>query len=836
MKNIICLLGLIFGLAVNGLAITHYVDIGSTNASSPYDSWETATTNIQNAVDIAGSNDLIVVAAGHYMLSSEILVTNDIVIQSINGPDLTIVDGGGSNRCFNLGSTACMVEGFTISNGYHAIDGGGVDALTADAVLTNCVIVANVAGDDGGGVRRCTLFDCIVADNQAGDMGGGVFYSNLEGCSVERNFAGDHGGGIHFGSANYATNCIVIDNETLANGGGVKNGTVHNSTIARNKAARGGGADFATLQGCSIYGNTATGDGGGANNCNVYSCTIVDNQAYDGGGLLDARVSGFMAFNTIIFGNVALSGELDEVKFLNGETETNAVFSCCCSDLTPGVNGNITNAPLLASYTHLSFLSPCIGAGIATKLPAIDVDGQSWLNPPSIGCDEYHGPDTVAGHVSVSVGAVPLCLVTDTQLKLTGEIYGAATMHVWNLGDEAMITNNLFPSHAWASTGTYEIVLSVFNDSYPGGIFATQSIAVVATEDIDSDGLLNTDEEMIGSDPWNPDSDGDGLLDGAEVHTHETSPTSADTDTDGMPDQWELDNGFDPTSGGAGDAVGNADGDGLNNLQEYQAGTDPHDSDTDDDTLDDYVELNISNTNPLQPDSDFDGLGDEVENVEQDYGKTDPSDSDSDDDGILDGAEVAAGTDPLDADSDDDGLIDGEESSHRTNPLDADSDNDGLNDGVEIATGTLPLNPDSDGDGALDGWEHANGYDPLDPSDDPDKDDDGITDTWETTHFGLISNCDPEGDTDGDLYTNLEEYQNGTDPNAISLYIAEYPAIEISWKAMAGSNYVVQMSTNLTGDSWSNVSDVVTGEGGRTGISFPTRDAESKTFRVLILP
>ncbi len=48
-----------------------------------------------------------------------------------------------------------------------------------------------------------------------------------------------------------------------------------------------------------------------------------------------------------------------------------------------------------------------------------------------------------------------------------------------------------------------------------------------------------------------------------------------DSDLDGMEDEWELANGFDPTR--REDAVEDADGDGHTNLQEFLAGTDPHD-------------------------------------------------------------------------------------------------------------------------------------------------------------------------------------------------------------------------------------------------------------------
>jgi len=50
----------------------------------------------------------------------------------------------------------------------------------------------------------------------------------------------------------------------------------------------------------------------------------------------------------------------------------------------------------------------------------------------------------------------------------------------------------------------------------------------------------------------------------------------ADTDGDGLPDEWELANNLSPTN--AADAALDLDGDGLTNLQEYLSGTDPNDA------------------------------------------------------------------------------------------------------------------------------------------------------------------------------------------------------------------------------------------------------------------
>jgi hypothetical protein len=69
-------------------------------------------------------------------------------------------------------------------------------------------------------------------------------------------------------------------------------------------------------------------------------------------------------------------------------------------------------------------------------------------------------------------------------------------------------------------------------------------------------------------------SDLNGTLSGDERST-ELYALRLDMDQDGMDDAWELANGFDPSN--RADAIQDADGDGFTNLQEYLAGTDPHD-------------------------------------------------------------------------------------------------------------------------------------------------------------------------------------------------------------------------------------------------------------------
>lgn len=156
-----------------------------------------------------------------------------------------------------------------------------------------------------------------------------------------------------------------------------------------------------------------------------------------------------------------------------------------------------------------------------------------------------------------------------------------------------------------------------------------------------------------------------------------------------------------------------SDSDGIPDLfpplDEATLGTDPFDPDTDDDGLDDGVEVALAEfdcPNPILFDSDGDGLSD---GLEISLG-LDPCDTeaDTDLDGLLDAVEVVLGTDPFNPDTDGDGLLDGTEvdmalGTGCPSPLVVDSDGDGLSDGQEVnVIGSNPCSTDTDGDGVND--------------------------------------------------------------------------------------------------------------------------------------
>ncbi len=423
----------------NASAATHYVSLESTNPTPPYTTWATAATNIQAAVNVSASRDVIVVSNGTY--AGGISVTIRLTLRSVNGPNFTLIDGRRTNQCVRNLTVDASLTGFTLTNGQR-----GVFCPSTNAFLTNCVIVGN---SPYGGASRGTLYNCTLAGN-----------SN----SVDGIYGGEGGGA----KGSRLHNCTLTNNWAVV-GGGAYSCTLHNCTLTANSADRGGGgASASTLYNCVLSGNWLRydGSGGGASGSTLYNCTLTGNSANKDGGVYGCRL-----YNCIAYFNTAST----EANYDPSSRLTNC---CTVPRPTTGV-GNIALDPQLASASHLSAGSPCRGAGSRTWASGTDIDGEVWGNPPAIGCDEFHA-GAMTGPLAVGVTANYTNVAVGYPVSLTALIEGRLTHSVWEFGDGTMATNKPYIVHTWTQPGEYLVTLCAFNESHVQGVCASITIHVLA--------------------------------------------------------------------------------------------------------------------------------------------------------------------------------------------------------------------------------------------------------------------------------------------------------------------------------------------------------------------
>ena len=506
----------------------HYVKLGNATPLTPYASWTTAATNIQDALDVANqAGALVLVSNGIYAtggrvvygaLSNRVAITKPVTVRSVNGPTMTIIQGAGpmgdsAVRCAYLGNNAALegfmlTDGATRSSGYYYEQFGGGVCCESSGVLSNCVLTGNSALY-GGGASGGTLYNCTLTGNLARGGGGGAYYGTLYNCTLTGNLTHGNGGGAYYGTL---YNCQLTENEggwgssgggayrgTLYNctlirnmseiGGGVSRGTLYNCTLTGNEAQSGGGAYYGTLYNCTLTGNEAQ-SGGGAEGGTLYNCTLTGNRAFSlfGGGASDGTLHNCtLTGNSAIRGGGAWRGTLYNcIVYYNTASSYSNYQDCTlnysCTTPHPGGVGNITNDPRFVNAAagdyHLQSTSPCINAGTNQDwmIGATDIAGNPRLDAGGrvdMGAYEYQGisawPNTAAPIVADAGPDSAVELGVKFKSDAAGTIAGIRFY-------KAAANTGVHIGNLWSSTGTRLATATFMNETTSGwqqALFAT---------------------------------------------------------------------------------------------------------------------------------------------------------------------------------------------------------------------------------------------------------------------------------------------------------------------------------------------------------------------------
>lgn len=505
-------------------------------------SWSTAKRTVQSAIHSARLfSGEVWVAAGTYVehvsLPAFVYLYGGFAGTELDHADrdpqahVTILDGGGVPNVvvsLNGGYQVSTVDGFTIRGGgvYTGAlsgpdgvggNGGGVMLLASSPMIANNLITLNSLSYDS---RPPTLGGKTT-------LGAGIY--------------------LKFSYAAIANNTIQdneIRNDLDGRGGAVyctwSTPLIQGNLIQRNHA-KYGAAIYSEYSSPLILHNQIQ------SNSFYHLPPLYKGSAQ--GALTLIQNTEFLIDGNLLRGHVAEVGAaIDASNPSGGRIQNNLILDNRANDFS-GVGG-------IGGAIHCSLLTP---------------DAQPvWI---------VH--NTLAGNIASGI---------------LGERGGGIAFVLPYGHDQLVIANNILSSN---SSGIYQVQS---NPSVPpvlahNNLFNTHSnyinIEPGATD-------LSFEPGFVGNDDWRlaPDSPGidagtnlystpadrtgvprplDGNNDGVpapDLGAFETIHSEADSDSDGMPDVWELGNGLNPVLD---DAALDTDGDRTCNLHEYLAGTDPQD-------------------------------------------------------------------------------------------------------------------------------------------------------------------------------------------------------------------------------------------------------------------
>jgi hypothetical protein len=401
--------------SLTATAATWYVSPTGSDAAAGTN-WATAKLTIQAGVNAASANDTVLVTNGVYATGGSTIndfggqynqrvafnKSSNVTLQSVNGPAVTIIDGGTNVGCVLFYETiGGRLSGFTLTHGFatSGLNYGNGSAglgifLSRSVLVDNCWMVGNLVAN-GAGAGVCML-----------DGFGYNGYSNrIVNCVISGNLSTGNGvgcAGVNLALGAYAheitfDNCIISSNAT----GGVYLDS--NNSDSLNELF----PNSVVFNNCKIANNYAQGNefpyGGGGNGAAVSAfylsgivslnnCTVAGNICLPGG---KAVVGLGAATNSIIYRNTDTNG-------VPADWDGNGAFAYSCAPgLTSGL-GNRTNADFVSVSTGNYHLTPfdaaCINTGLNAAAPGTtDLEGNPRIQLGNVDMGCYENRFTLQG-------------------------------------------------------------------------------------------------------------------------------------------------------------------------------------------------------------------------------------------------------------------------------------------------------------------------------------------------------------------------------------------------------------------------------------------------------
>ncbi|MFA7160005.1 MAG: right-handed parallel beta-helix repeat-containing protein, partial [Kiritimatiellia bacterium] len=394
-----------------------YVAQAGQTPSGGYTSWDTASTNIQDAVSVADIDETVWISNGVYTvgLSNQIVYINrGVKLRGFSGNrDDVILEGPAANeparstRGVYISSSTnnyVLVDSITISNCTSTDYGAGIYIVgnatyPGTAEVRNCSVLngSNRFGSVGGGSvvswqsagsgYHTIMTNCLIANNWASNRNfAGGWFNNGKGTVDNCVFAAngisvntDRGYGFGMGASGTVRNCR-FERHTKGGPWGMalsvgNNAIIENCTVISNWGPNGSGiyaegVSNIIIRNCQISHNRTTANGGGFYLWNasmkIENCTIISNNS----GLI-IRQTGALTGTVVMVNNIVCS---NNVNFEGIAGYFYATNNCSSTALGAYGPGNITDSPRFLDFNGFDFRlapdSPCINTGT----------NQDWMN------------------------------------------------------------------------------------------------------------------------------------------------------------------------------------------------------------------------------------------------------------------------------------------------------------------------------------------------------------------------------------------------------------------------------------------------------------------------